>query len=124
MITSNQLDSTFLALADPTRRAILARLAEGEATVSELAEPFHISQPAISRHLKILEKAELISVGKDAQRRPRRIEAKALKDARDWIDQYREMWEASFQRLDSLLEELQSPQKTKKPKTKSKSKPK
>jgi DNA-binding transcriptional ArsR family regulator len=104
----SQLDATFAALADPTRRAILARLAEGEASVSELAEPFAISQPAVSRHLKMLEKAGLISVGRDAQRRPRRIEAQPLADAHAWIERYRDIWESSYLRLDALLEELKS----------------
>ena len=102
-----QLDSTFLALADPTRRAILARLAKGEASVGELAEPFDMSQPAISKHLKVLERAGLISVGQDAQRRPRRIEGKPLADASAWLERYRDIWESSFARLDDLLEELQ-----------------
>lgn len=106
---ASRLDATFLALADPTRRAILARLARGEATVSELAEPFAISQPAVSKHLKVLERAGLISVGRDAQRRPRRLEGEPLAEAAAWIEQYRESWEASFQRLDELLEELQRP---------------
>lgn len=96
-----------MALADPTRRAILARLARGEASVAELAEPFDISQPAISKHLKILERAGLVSVGQHAQRRPRRIEAKPLAEASAWIESYRDLWEANFQRLDALLEELQ-----------------
>lgn len=104
----NHLDATFMALADPTRRAILARLALGEASVAELAEPFEISQPAISRHLKILERAGLISVGQAAQRRPRRIEAERLAEASAWLERYREIWEASFQRLDALLHELQA----------------
>ena len=104
---SDRLDATFLALADPTRRAILARLARGEASVSELAGPFEISQPAISKHLKILERAGLITVGQDAQRRPRRLEGKPLGEASAWLEQYRESWEASFQRLDRLLEEMQ-----------------
>ena len=107
MNASARLNATFMALADPTRRAILARLALGEASVAELAAPFSISQPAISKHLKILERAELISVGQDAQRRPRRIEAKPLEEASAWIDRYREIWEANFARLDALLEELQ-----------------
>jgi DNA-binding transcriptional ArsR family regulator len=107
MNASDRLNATFMALADPTRRAILARLALGEASVAELAAPFSISQPAISKHLKILERAELISVGQDAQRRPRRIEAKPLEEASAWIDRYREIWEANFARLDALLEELQ-----------------
>ena len=104
---STRLDATFLALADPTRRAILARLASGEASVTELAEPFAISQPAISKHLKVLERAGLISVGQDAQRRPRRLEGKPLVEATAWLERYRAAWEASFQRLDGLLEEMQ-----------------
>jgi len=107
MDMSNRLDATFLALADPTRRAILARLAHGEASVGELAAPFKISQPAVSKHLRILERAALISVGQDAQRRPRRIEAKPLAEASAWIEGFRQIWEANFERLDSLLEELQ-----------------
>lgn len=106
-----RLDATFIALADPTRRAILARLARGEATVSELAEPFAISQPAISKHLKILQRAQLISVGQDAQRRPRRLAAQPLGEANAWLEHYRAAWEASYQRLDALLEELQRPAK-------------
>ena len=104
---SDRLDATFLALADPTRRAILARLARGEASVTELAEPFAISQPAISKHLKILERAGLITVGQDAQRRPRRFEGKPLAEASAWLERYRASWEANFERLDSVLEELQ-----------------
>ena len=104
-----QLDATFLALADPTRRAILARLAQSEASVAELAAPFDMSQPAISKHLKVLERAGLISVGQDAQRRPRRIDGRPLADASAWLEQYREIWEHSFRRLDGLLEELQKP---------------
>jgi DNA-binding transcriptional ArsR family regulator len=100
------LDATFAALADPTRRAILARLAEGEATVMELAEPFAISQPAISKHLKVLENAGLISTGQDAQRRPRKIEPAALEAANQWLERYREIWEANYARLDVLLETL------------------
>jgi DNA-binding transcriptional ArsR family regulator len=106
MNPEQRLDATFLALADPTRRAILARLADGEATVGELARPFSMSQPAVSRHLKVLERAGLISVGRDAQRRPRRIEAQPLAEAHGWIERYREVWEANFARLDTLLEEL------------------
>ena len=105
-LTGARLDATFAALADPTRRAILARLARGEAAVTELAEPFKISQPAISKHLKMLERAGLVSVGQDAQRRPRRLEAKPLAEAHVWIEGYREIWEANFQRLDALLQEL------------------
>ena len=104
---SERLDATFLALADPTRRAILARLARGEASVTELAEPFAISQPAISKHLKILERAGLITVGQDAQRRPRRFEGKPLAEANAWLERYRASWEASYERLDGVLEELQ-----------------
>jgi DNA-binding transcriptional ArsR family regulator len=106
--TPDQLNATFMALADPTRRAILARLASGEASVSELAEPFAMSQPAISKHLKVLERAGLISHGVDAQRRPRRLEAKPLADAAQWIENYRRHWEAAFDRLDDLLEELKA----------------
>ncbi len=104
--SSDRLDATFFALADPTRRAILARLAEGEASVAELGEPFAMSQPAISRHLKVLERAGLVSVGQDGQRRPRRLEPEALEAASEWIERYREIWEANFQRLDAVLEEL------------------
>ena len=110
-LLSDRLDATFLALADPTRRAILARLARSEASVSELAEPFAISQPAISKHLKVLERAGLITVGQDAQRRHRRIEGKPLAEASAWIERYRAMWETNFERLDTVLEELQT-QKT------------
>src|SRR5689334_18539162 len=106
MNDSDALNATFAALADPTRRAILARLASGEATVNELAEPFDMSQPAISKHLKVLERAGLIAAGQDAQRRPRRLEAKPLADAIDWIENYRQHWEEAFQRLDGVLEEL------------------
>jgi DNA-binding transcriptional ArsR family regulator len=105
---SAQLDATFAALADPTRRAILARLAAGDASVSELAEPFDMSQPAISKHLKVLERAGLITSGKDAQRRPRRLEAKPLAEASEWLERYREYWEGNFQRLDALLDEMQA----------------
>jgi DNA-binding transcriptional ArsR family regulator len=104
-----RLDVTFLALADPTRRAILARLALGEASVNELAAPFDMSQPAISKHLKMLERAGLISRGRDAQRRPCRIETEPLEAAHAWIEHYREIWDASFARLDTLLEDLQKP---------------
>jgi DNA-binding transcriptional ArsR family regulator len=100
------LDSTFAALADPTRRAILARLASGEASVTELAAPFAMSQPAISKHLKVLERAGLISRGREAQRRPRRLEPRPLAEATDWLERYRQAWEARFQRLDALLEEM------------------
>jgi DNA-binding transcriptional ArsR family regulator len=104
----HHLDATFAALADPTRRAILARLASGEASVMELAEPFAMSQPAISKHLKVLERAGLISRGRDAQRRPCRLEAKPLAEANAWLERYRQFWEASFQLLDGLLEEMKS----------------
>jgi DNA-binding transcriptional ArsR family regulator len=103
-----QLDQIFAALADPTRRAILARLARGDATVMELAEPFDISLPAISKHLKVLERAGLISRGRDAQWRPCRLETAPLKEAQRWIDTHREIWEESFSRLDDLLQELQA----------------
>lgn len=103
-----QLDLVFSALADPTRRAILARLATGEASVQELAEPFDMSQPAISRHLKVLERAGLISVDIDAQRRPRRLEPQPLQEAVDWIERYRRAFEQNYQRLDALLEELKA----------------
>ena len=106
---NSRLDATFLALADPTRRAILARLAAGEASVAELAAPFAMSQPAISKHLKVLERAGLVSVGQDAQRRPRRIEGRSLAEANGWLERYRDIWEQNFERLDGLLEELQRP---------------
>ncbi len=107
---SRTLDATFAALADPTRRAILARLASGQASVTELAEPFAISQPAISKHLKVLERAGLISQGRDAQRRPRRLEPVPLAEANEWLEGYRRNWEASYQRLDVLLDELKGDQ--------------
>jgi DNA-binding transcriptional ArsR family regulator len=102
-----RLDATFAALADATRRALLARLAAGEASVMELAEPFDMTQPAISKHLKVLERAGLITVGQDAQRRPRRLDGKPLAEATAWLERYRAIWEANFQRLDAVLEELQ-----------------
>ena len=105
---SGRLDKTFAALANPTRRAILARLASGEGSVNELAEPFSMSQPAVSRHLKVLERAGLISSGSDAQRRPRKLEARPLAEATEWLETYREFWEASFVRLDGLLSELKA----------------
>jgi DNA-binding transcriptional ArsR family regulator len=108
MTESERLDATFMALADPTRRAILARLARGEASVAELAEPFDMTQPAISRHLRVLERARLVSVTQDGQRRPRRLDAQPLAEASSWLERYRQMWEANFQRLDGLLEELQN----------------
>ena len=112
MNATDRLNATFLALADPTRRAILARLTLGEASVNELAEPFDMSQPAISKHLKMLERAGLVSRGRDAQRRPCRIEAQPLEAAYLWIERYRQMWDMNFERLDTLLDELQA---TKKP---------
>jgi DNA-binding transcriptional ArsR family regulator len=111
MAPATSLDTTFAALADPTRRAILARLATGEASVTELAEPFSMSQPAISKHLKVLERAGLITRGRDAQRRPCRLEAKPFAEAHDWLENYRQFWEYSFQRLDGLLEEMKTQQK-------------
>ncbi len=121
--TSHRLDVTFAALADPTRRAILARLATGEASVNELAKPFRMSQPAVSKHLKVLENAGLISRGRDAQRRLSRIEGKALAQASKWLEHYREFWDASFSRLDSLLEEMKATErKSSKPRRRRKSK--
>jgi DNA-binding transcriptional ArsR family regulator len=111
MSDSQRLDATFAALADPTRRAILARLVSGEASVMELAEPFAMSQPAISKHLKVLERAGLISRSRDAQRRPCRIEARPLAEANDWLEKYRESWESSFARLDELLDEMKAREK-------------
>jgi DNA-binding transcriptional ArsR family regulator len=116
MQTSSALDATFAALADPTRRAILARLSRGEATVSELARPFAISQPAISRHLKVLEEAGLVAQGQDAQRRPRRLQARPLAEASRWLETYRQFWESSFERLDGLLLAAQKQTPTKKTK--------
>jgi len=110
-LAPHRLDATFAALADPTRRAILARLASGDASVMELAEPFAMSQPAISKHLKVLERAGLVSRSKEAQRRPRRLEAKPLAEATKWLERYRRYWEGNYQRLDALLEELKSTQK-------------
>src|SRR6266540_522281 len=109
--TGYALDATFAALADPTRRAILARLATGEASVAELAEPFDMSQPAISKHLKVLERAGLISRSREAQRRPRRLEPRPLAEATDWIERYRRIWEANYKRLDAVLEELKGRQR-------------
>ena len=103
----DQLTATFSALADPTRRAILARLATGEASVNQLAEPFRMTLPAISKHLKVLQKAGLITRGRDAQFRPCKLEAEPLKEASDWIGRYRDFWEQSFDRLDDYLRELQ-----------------
>jgi DNA-binding transcriptional ArsR family regulator len=106
MSGTDTLDATFAALADPTRRAILARLATGEATVTELAAPFQMSQPAISKHVKVLERAGLVSRGRDAQRRPCRLRARPLRAATDWLENYRRFWEQSYERLDTLLAEL------------------
>jgi DNA-binding transcriptional ArsR family regulator len=113
--TPNRLDTTFAALADPTRRAILARLASGEASVAELAKPFSMTQPAISKHLRVLERAGLISRGRDAQRRPRKLEAKPLGEANQWLERYREFWEENFKRLDALLDELKAAGKKHRP---------
>jgi DNA-binding transcriptional ArsR family regulator len=110
-MNTRQLDATFAALADPTRRAILARLAGGDASVTELAEPFAMSQPAISKHLKVLERAGLVSRGREAQRRPRRLEARPLAAATQWLERYRRYWEGNFQHLDALLDEMKSVQK-------------
>jgi DNA-binding transcriptional ArsR family regulator len=110
-MASGELDRTFAALADPTRRAILARLSSGKASVTELAQPFKMTQPAISKHLKVLERAGLISHDRDAQRRPRRLEAKPLAEANQWLERYREFWEGSFQRLDALLDEMKAKEK-------------
>lgn len=105
-MATDLLDATFAALADPTRRAILARLATGEATVTELAAPFEMSQPAISKHLKVLERAGLVARGRDAQRRPCRLDARPLREAAEWLANYRDYWSESYQRLDALLAEL------------------
>jgi DNA-binding transcriptional ArsR family regulator len=108
MTSSDRLDATFAALADPTRRAILARLASSEASVMELTEPFAMSQPAISKHLKVLERAGLISRSQDAQRRPRRLEAKPFVEATEWLEKYRKIWAGNFQRLDTLLDQMKT----------------
>jgi len=105
---SERLDAVFAALADPTRRAILTRLASGEASVTELVEPFSMSQPAVSKHIKVLERAGLVTRGRDAQRRPVRIEARVLAEANGWLENYRKLWEENFARLDSLLEEIRA----------------
>lgn len=110
MVTAS-LDATFAALADPTRRAILARLAQGEATVMELVSPFRLSQPAISKHLKVLERAGLITRGRDAQKRPCRIAARPLAEATAWLEEYRKIWETHFDRLDDLLDALKAENK-------------
>jgi len=111
MTQTVRLNAVFAALADPTRRAILARLARGQASVLELARPFSMSQPAVSKHLIVLERAGLISRGRDRQRRPRRLAPKPLAEANAWLERYRELWEANFQRLDSLLDEMKSDEK-------------
>ena len=107
-MSADQLSATFAALADPTRRAILARLTQGEASVAELAAPFDMSQPAISKHLKMLERAGLVSTAIDAQRRPRRIEGAPLAEAVGWLERYRAIWERNYARLDTLLEEMKA----------------
>src|SRR5690349_11023152 len=119
MTPSQRLDATFAALADPTRRAILARLAKGDASVAELAKPFAMSQPAISKHLKVLEHAGLVSTAQDAQRRPRRIEGVRLGEATAWLEEYRQFWERRYRALDELLDQLQArpPRSKRKPKT-------
>lgn len=111
MSTQEQLSTTFAALADPTRRAILARLTLGEASVTELAEPFDVSLPAISKHLRVLQRAGLITQGREAQWRPCRLEVRPLKDVADWVERYRRMWEQRFDRLDDYLHELQREEK-------------
>ncbi|HKP16652.1 MAG TPA: metalloregulator ArsR/SmtB family transcription factor [Gemmatimonadaceae bacterium] len=114
-LSDGRLDATFAALADPTRRAILARLASGEASVRELTEPFAMSQAAVSKHLKVLERAGLISRAQDAQRRPRRLEAEPLAEANEWLERYRQFWEDSYGRLDVLLAEMKQATTTKRP---------
>jgi len=115
MLSSTRLDATFAALADPTRRAILARLASGEASVKDLAKPFNMSQPAVSKHLKVLERAGLVSSVHDAQRRPRRVSFAPLDEVAQWIEAYKKKLEGNFQRLDALLEELQAVPREAKP---------
>ena len=105
----SRLNATFAALADPTRRAILARLATGDASVTELARPFAMSQPAVSKHLQVLERAGLVTRGRDAQRRPRRLEPRPLGDATRWLERYRRLWEGNYRRLDALLNQLRTP---------------
>jgi DNA-binding transcriptional ArsR family regulator len=111
-VSPDRLDATFAALADPTRRAILARLASGEASVTELARPFEMSLPAVSKHLKVLERAGLIARGRAAQWRPCRLEAAPLKDASDWLEHYRRFWEHSLDRLEDYLRDLQNKERT------------
>jgi DNA-binding transcriptional ArsR family regulator len=108
--TSEQLDAVFAALADPARRAILQRLAAGEASVTELVEPFDMSQPAVSKHIKVLERAGLVTRGRDAQRRPVRIDARMLAEATGWLENYRKLWEANFSRIDDVLEAMKAEQ--------------
>jgi DNA-binding transcriptional ArsR family regulator len=115
-ISPDPLSATFAALADPTRRAILARLSSGEASVTQLAEPFEMSMPAVSKHLKVLERAGLIARGREAQWRPCRLEAAPLKEAADWVEEYRRFWEQSFDRLDDYLQELKKQELNKKEK--------
>lgn len=122
MLSSSPLDATFAALADPTRRAIIARLTQGEASVMELARPFDMSQPAISKHIKVLEQAGLVSRGQDAQRRPCRLEPRALAEATSWLEHQRTLFEARFQRLDALLEEMKAERRPAKRPTKTTSK--
>jgi DNA-binding transcriptional ArsR family regulator len=117
-MSADRLTTTFAALADPTRRAILARLSLGEASVTELAEPFEMSLPAVSKHLKVLEQAGLIARGREAQWRPCRLDAGPLKDIDDWLERYRRFWEESFERLDEYLKELQKKEKKPPPKKK------
>ncbi len=119
-MTTDHLTASFGALADPTRRAILARLASGETSVTELAKPFEMSMPAVSKHLKVLEQAGLITRGREAQWRPCKLTARPLKEAAGWIDNYRKFWEESFDRLDAYLLELQSQERQNKPKGKEK----
>jgi len=109
---TDPLSATFAALADPTRRAILSRLASGEATVSQLAEPFRMSLPAVSKHLKVLERAGLVTRGREAQWRPRRLEAAPLKDVSDWVERYRALWEERLNRLDAYLQRLQADERS------------
>src|SRR5438477_8428948 len=116
MVKQDTLDTTFAALADSTRRAILARLADGQLSVTELAKPFDMSLPAISKHLKVLERAGLIARGRDAQWRPCRLDAGPLKDVADWVDHYKKFWEESFDRLDEYLREIQKKEKDNVPK--------
>jgi DNA-binding transcriptional ArsR family regulator len=113
-MTPDRLSNTFAALADPTRRAILARLASGQASVTELAAPFHMTMPAVSKHLKVLERAGLIARGREAQWRPCRLEGEPLRDVADWMEQYRRFWDESFDRLDDYLQSIQPVHKEKK----------